>query len=65
MCRGQYSDAVLSELESQNDNHLEGMSAKVKMLKDVGPVLFSYIPGYLRVFFLLTEDTRTDYRRYR
>lgn len=34
--RGQYSDAVLSELESQNDGHLEGMSAKVKMLKDVG-----------------------------
>ncbi|KAI9831235.1 MAG: hypothetical protein M1819_005163 [Sarea resinae] len=33
--RGQYSDAVLSELESQNDEHLEGMSAKVKMLKDI------------------------------
>ena len=33
--RGQYSDAVLSELESQNDDQVEGMSAKVKMLKDV------------------------------
>jgi blocked early in transport 1 len=33
--RGQYSDAVLSELESQNEEQLEGMSAKVKMLKDV------------------------------
>lgn len=33
--RGQYSDAVLSELENQNDNELEGISAKVKMLKDV------------------------------
>jgi hypothetical protein len=33
--RGQYSDAVLNELESQNDTQLEGMSAKVKMLKDV------------------------------
>ena len=33
--RGQYSDAVLSELENQNDQQLEGMSAKVKMLKDV------------------------------
>lgn len=33
--RGQYSDAVLSELENQNDQHLEGISAKVKMLKDV------------------------------
>ncbi|KAL9632311.1 MAG: hypothetical protein Q9164_005393 [Protoblastenia rupestris] len=33
--RGQYSDAVLSELENQNDEQLEGMSAKVKMLKDL------------------------------
>ncbi|KAL6720300.1 protein transport protein bet1 [Lecanora helva] len=33
--RGQYSDAVLSELENQNDQHIEGISAKVKMLKDV------------------------------
>ncbi|KAI9750795.1 MAG: hypothetical protein M4579_006296, partial [Chaenotheca gracillima] len=33
--RGQYSDSVLSSLESQNDNELEGMSAKVKMLKDI------------------------------
>ncbi|MCJ1382576.1 protein transport protein bet1 [Xylographa soralifera] len=33
--RGQYSDAVLSELESQNDDQVEGMSAKVKMLKDI------------------------------
>ena len=33
--RGQYSDAVLSELENQNDQQIEGISAKVKMLKDV------------------------------
>ncbi|MCJ1244275.1 protein transport protein bet1 [Trapelia coarctata] len=33
--KGQYSDAVLSELESQNDDQVEGMSAKVKMLKDL------------------------------
>ncbi|MCJ1302234.1 protein transport protein bet1 [Hypocenomyce scalaris] len=33
--RGQYSDAVLSELESQNDQELEGVGAKVKMLKDL------------------------------
>ncbi len=26
---------MLSELENQNDQHLEGISAKVKMLKDV------------------------------
>lgn len=37
--RGQYSDAVLSELESQNDEELEGMGAKVKMLKDVSDAL--------------------------
>ena len=30
-----YSDAVLSSLESQNDDALEGMSAKVRMLKDI------------------------------
>lgn len=39
--RGQYSDAVLSELESQNDEQLEGMSAKVKMLKDVSCTCYS------------------------
>ncbi|KAL9094160.1 MAG: hypothetical protein Q9165_003575 [Trypethelium subeluteriae] len=33
--RGQYSDAVLNELESQNDAQVEGISAKVRMLKDV------------------------------
>jgi hypothetical protein len=33
--RGQYSDAVLDELESQNDAQVEGMTAKVRMLKDV------------------------------
>ena len=34
-CRGQYSDAVLNELESQNDQHVEGILGKVKLLKDV------------------------------
>ncbi|GKZ22735.1 protein transport protein bet1 [Aspergillus brasiliensis] len=33
--RGHYSDAVLSHLESQNDAEVEGISAKVKMLKDL------------------------------
>jgi len=33
--RGQYSNAVLDELESQNDNQVEGIMGKVKMLKDV------------------------------
>jgi hypothetical protein len=34
--KGQYSDAMLAQLESQNDAQIEGLSAKVKMLKDVG-----------------------------
>ncbi|KAJ5888838.1 hypothetical protein N7495_008879 [Penicillium taxi] len=33
--RGHYSDAVLSSLESQNDTEVEGITAKVKMLKDI------------------------------
>ncbi|EGP90437.1 putative BET1 v-SNARE [Zymoseptoria tritici IPO323] len=33
--RGQYSDSVLSELESQNDDQAGEMSKKVKMLKDL------------------------------
>jgi hypothetical protein len=35
ICRGHYSDAVLSSLESQNDAEVEGITAKVRMLKDV------------------------------
>lgn len=49
LSRGQYSDAVLSELEGQNDAQVEGISAKVKMLKDVRhppilPILPDLIP---------------------
>ena len=33
--RGQYSDAVLNELESQNDAQIEGILGKVRVLKDV------------------------------
>lgn len=33
--RGQYSDATLNELESQNDGQVEGILGKVKILKDV------------------------------
>jgi hypothetical protein len=35
--RGQYSDAVLNELESQNDGQVEGIMGKVRQLKDVCP----------------------------
>ena len=37
--RGQYSDAVLNELESQNDQQVEGILGKVKILKDVSFIL--------------------------
>ncbi|KAF6822835.1 ER-golgi snare complex subunit [Colletotrichum musicola] len=33
--RGQYSDAVLNELESQNDEQVEGIMGKVKILKSM------------------------------
>lgn len=40
LLRGQYSDAVLNELESQNDGQVEGIMGKVRQLKDVcDPVL--------------------------
>lgn len=34
-CRGQYSDAVLNELESQNDDQVGGILGKVRQLKGV------------------------------
>jgi hypothetical protein len=43
--RGQYSDAVLSELESQNDQQVEGILGKVKVLKEVGSRLPLPIPA--------------------
>jgi len=33
--KGQYSDAVLSELESQNDQQVDGILGKVRVLKDM------------------------------
>jgi blocked-early-in-transport protein 1 len=42
--RGQYSDAVLNELESQNDGQVEGIMGKVRQLKDVSSVPSSDIP---------------------
>lgn len=40
--RGQYSGAVLDELESQNDAQVEGIMGKVRILKDVS---FLSTPG--------------------
>ncbi|CAN6672553.1 protein transport protein Bet1p [Trichomonascus vanleenenianus] len=33
--KGQYSSQVLSDMESQNDQQMEGLSAKIKLLKEV------------------------------
>jgi len=38
--RGQYSAAVLDELESQNEEHVGVLTGKVRMLKDVGLIFF-------------------------
>jgi hypothetical protein len=37
--KGQYSDAVLNELESQNDEQVAGILGKVKVLKDVSQAM--------------------------
>lgn len=47
MSRGHYSDAVLSSLESQNDAEVEGITAKVKMLKDVSRLATPLFEGAL------------------
>ncbi len=39
MYRGQYSDAVLNELESQNDGQVDGILGKVSQLKTVSSPL--------------------------
>lgn len=39
--RGQYSDAVLNELESQNNDQVEGIMGKVRQLKSVRSPPFS------------------------
>lgn len=54
--RGQYSDAVLSELESQNDEQVSVLSSKVSMLKDVSlcgcrPLFLSF---FLFFFFYVS-----------
>jgi blocked early in transport 1 len=41
--KGQYSDAVLNELESQNDAQVAGILGKVRVLKDVSGLLGSRI----------------------
>jgi len=54
--KGQYSNAVLDELESQNDEQIGIMSGKVRMLKDV-----SGCSCYLRWEFAMTGEVLTQY----
>lgn len=58
--RGQYSDAVLNELESQNEQQVEGIMGKVKLLKDVQPPLFFFF-FHLPILTLYVDDD--SYRR--
>jgi blocked-early-in-transport protein 1 len=51
--RGQYSDAVLNELESQNDSQVEGILGKVRILKDVCRPPLSPACPYRKLTFLL------------
>ncbi|EGY15623.1 v-SNARE [Verticillium dahliae VdLs.17] len=64
--RGQYSDAVLNELESQNDAQVEGILGKVKILKDVcPPPASSQLPSlvYERTADSFSQMTHAHWRR--
>ncbi|OQD70020.1 hypothetical protein PENDEC_c027G05869 [Penicillium decumbens] len=62
--KGHYSDAVLSSLESQNDAEVEGISAKVKMLKDLSLAIGDEIRDttYLEGLESSFENTRVRIR---
>ncbi|KAL2863578.1 SNARE domain- containing protein [Aspergillus lucknowensis] len=62
--RGHYSDAVLSHLESQNDEEVEGITAKVKMLKDITLAIGDEIRDTTHISELNDsfENTRTRIR---
>lgn len=52
--RGQYSNAVLDELESQNDQQVAGILGKVKVLKDVSGI--SGLMGRIKLPPRVTTD---------
>ncbi|EPS27439.1 hypothetical protein POX_e06403 [Penicillium oxalicum] len=62
--KGHYSDAVLSSLESQNDAEVEGITAKVKMLKDMTIAIGDEIrdTSYLNTLENSFESTRVRLR---
>ncbi|KAJ5476984.1 hypothetical protein N7539_007128, partial [Penicillium diatomitis] len=62
--KGHYSDAVLSSLESQNDAEVEGITAKVKMLKDMTIAIGDEIrdTSYINTLENSFESTRVRLR---
>ena len=55
-----YNDAVLEELESQNEAQVAGISAKVRMLKDVSGNPYSpFIPTCLPTYLMQKEKWLT------
>ncbi|KAL6234261.1 hypothetical protein BDW75DRAFT_212852 [Aspergillus navahoensis] len=62
--KGHYSDAVLSHLESQNEEEVEGITAKVKMLKDLTLAIGDEIRDTTHISELnhSFENTRTRIR---
>ncbi|KAL4900033.1 hypothetical protein BDW74DRAFT_162575 [Aspergillus multicolor] len=62
--KGHYSDAVLSHLESQNEDEVEGITAKVKMLKNLTIAIGDEIRDTTHISDLNDsfENTRTRIR---
>lgn len=62
--KGHYSDAVLSHLESQNEEEVEGITAKVRMLKDLTLAIGDEIRDTTHISDLNDsfENTRTRIR---
>ncbi|KAL4973213.1 hypothetical protein BDW66DRAFT_108555 [Aspergillus desertorum] len=62
--KGHYSDAVLSHLESQNEEEIEGITAKVRMLKDLTLAIGEEIRDTAHISDLNDsfENTRTRIR---
>lgn len=63
MSRGQYSDAVLNELESQNDQQVEGILGKVKILKDVSFILLLLLRVSRGRLFCVCKGRRNEIER--
>lgn len=55
--RGQYSAAVLDELESQNDEQVGVLSSKVKELKNVSGLLLLFLFEGRRVLIGLVDTS--------